>query len=93
MQELTLKTSVFRKPDLVSTDMDGDTVMMSIERGEYYGIGGIGTRVWNLLEKPLTIEEIIQDICSEYEVPEATCQADVFGFISELAKNDLITFV
>lgn len=29
-----------RNPDLIATDMYGDTLMMSIEYGEYYGFGG-----------------------------------------------------
>jgi len=37
---MPIKTVFVRNPDLIAADMDGDTVMMSIECGEYYGIGG-----------------------------------------------------
>ena len=51
-----------RNPDLLAVDMDGDLVMMSIEHGNYYGVGGIGPHVWQLLETPRTTAELIDDI-------------------------------
>ena len=91
MQQLTLSTTLMRKPDLVHTDMDGDTVMMSIERGEYYGIGGVGSHVWEMLEKPVMLADIVKAVCSEYDVDEATCQADMRNFVGKLLENDLVT--
>jgi hypothetical protein len=79
-----------RNPDLIATDMDGDTVMMSIERGEYYGVSGVGTRIWELLETPKTVAQIIASLCAEFEVDEATCQADVERFIQDLVDNGMI---
>lgn len=81
---------VFRNPDLLAADMDGDIVMMSIERGEYYGIGGVGSRVWELLAQPTSINQITQIICAEYEVEEATCQADMQKFVEQLLQNGLV---
>lgn len=90
MSSLTLTTSISRLPDLIATDMDGETVMMSIERGEYFGLGGVGTRVWELLAQPTSLAEIIRVICSEYEVDEATCQADIQTFVEDLITNGLV---
>ncbi len=79
-----------RNPDLIATDMDGDTVMMSIERGEYYGVSGVGTRIWELLGEPVTISNIVTTICAEFEINEATCQEDAERFISELMDNGIV---
>jgi hypothetical protein len=87
---IELDTHFVRNPDLIATDMDGDTVMMSIERGEYYGVSGVGTRIWELLETPKTVAQIITSICAEFEVDEATCQADAERFIRELMDNGMV---
>lgn len=79
-----------RNADLIAADMDGDTVMMSIERGEYYGIGGVGSRVWGLLEQPISLNNIVATICAEFEVDKANCQADMESFIVELQRLGLI---
>ena len=82
-----------RSSDLVATDMDGETVMMSIERGEYYGISGVGSRVWDLLESPVTLETIVATVCAEFEVEQAACQTDMEGFLAELCEHELISAV
>ena len=86
---LTRDTSVKRNPQLIAADMDGDTVMMSIESGEYFGLGGVGTRVWDLLAQPHTVAQLTQAICAEYEVDSATCEADIIRFLDELLANGL----
>ena len=77
MTEFDSELHYVRNPYLVSADMDGDTVMMSIEQGEYFGLGGVGSRIWALLEQPVLQATIVFTICSEFDVDEATCQADV----------------
>ena len=80
-----------RNSDLITTEMDGDIVMMSIERGEYFGIGGVGSRVWELLEKPVTLPDITAIICAEFDVDQTTCQADMEQFLGELESHGLIS--
>ncbi|WP_207459233.1 PqqD family peptide modification chaperone [Azospirillum sp. SYSU D00513] len=86
-----LTTRLVRNPDFVATDVDGDIVMMSMERGEYYGIGGVGIRVWELLGQPTSLAEVVQTICSEYAVDEATCEKDMRSLIGEMIRNGVVT--
>lgn len=79
-----------RKPGLISTDMDGDTVMMSVERGEYYGLGGVGNQIWELLQQPHGAHELAGVLCQRFEVDEQRCLADVQGFIQQLLAMGLI---
>ena len=93
MTTLTPDTLLTRNPDLISTDMDGDTVMMSIERGEYFGIGGVGPKVWDLLAEPTTPSAIVQTVCAEYEVEPAACAVDMDKFLAELLQGGLVLAV
>jgi hypothetical protein len=79
-----------RNPDLIAADMDGETVMMSFERGTYYGIGGIGSRIWELLEQPTKLDAIVAAICAEFDVSEQMCMADVKLFLRDMIENDLV---
>lgn len=80
-----------RNPDLIATNMDGDTVVMSIEHGKYYGISGVGSRVWALLEFPVSMMDIVQTICNEFEVEETTCLADMERFIEDMKGHGLVS--
>ncbi len=90
MTNLTLNTSLTRDPDLVCAEMDGDLVMMSIENGEYYGIGGVGTRIWELLDQPTTIQQLVETIKTEFDIQEDRCRDDVLSFSEKLFELGLI---
>ena len=79
-----------RDPGLIWADMDGETVMMSTEKGEYFGLGGIGSRIWELLEEPVTATRICEQIVAEFDVDAGACEADVVEFLSQLLEIELI---
>lgn len=81
---------VRRNPDLVFSNMDGETVMMSIKNSEYYGLDEIGSRIWELLENPESAESLTGKLIEEYDVARETCLADVLEFLQELELKQLI---
>ncbi len=90
MSTLTATTPIIRHPSLVAAEMDGDLVMMSVERGEYYGVSGVGPRIWELLEHPVTIEQMAAILCAEFAVDEADCTKDLLDFTGELLDMGLV---
>ena len=90
MESLSLSTLIARDQDIIATDMDGETVMMSIERGEYYGLSGVGPFLWAQLAEPLSIGELCRRVVQAYEVDEATCRADVTAFVEDLIDKGVL---
>ena len=64
-----------RLEGFVSTDMDGETVLMSIEHGSYFGIGGTGSLIWSRLEEAQTEDALVEAVRAEYDVSEEDCRA------------------
>lgn len=79
-----------QRNELVSTDMDGETVTMSLHEGEYFGLGGVGGMVWAMLANPVTAAELCARITTEFDVSTATCERDIAAFLTELLDNNLI---
>jgi hypothetical protein len=75
---------------IISSPMDNETVMMSIEKGKYYGIDSIGTRIWELLDQPLSIDELCEILPAEYDVEPDQCRADVTGFVEKMLEKELV---
>lgn len=90
MNSAAMKPQYQRDPELVSTIMDGDTVMMDVERGEYFGLGGVGSRIWELLEFPVSIDHLTETICAEFEVDAAICRSDAERFLAELQQKGMV---
>ncbi len=79
-----------RLEGFISTDMDGETVLMSIEHGSYFGIGGSGSLIWQRLEQPQTEDMLVEAVRTRYDVAEQDCRRDVAAFLAKLRENGLV---
>ena len=88
--DITLDSTIQRKIDVLTSDLDGEKVMMSIEKGEYYGLGKTGTFIWDNIENPIKIKDIIDLITENYNINKNKCFADIAPFIMDLIEKELI---
>ena len=78
-----------RKPDIIAANMDGEVVMMDIMSGKYYNLGTTGGAIWNLLESPKTLDELVDALTSKYDVDRATCKAQAEAFMKTGLEHGL----
>lgn len=90
---ITIDTIVTRKQGLDATDMDGELVMMDMDKGKYYSINSVGSRIWELIEKELSVNEVTIVLLSEFDVDEEICKDTVLNFLNGLYNENLITIV
>ncbi len=76
----------------MSTELDGETVILDLASGTYSGLDAVGTFIWNQLEQPSTIAALGEAILGKYDVSEAQCLADLLDFLRVLADNGLIAW-
>jgi hypothetical protein len=88
--KIALETKVQRNPEMVSGNMDGEVVMLSLQRGEYFGLDKVGSRIWELIEQPIIVSRIKILLLEEYEVDELTCEKDLLEFLEDLEKKGLL---
>jgi hypothetical protein len=93
MALLTLNSRVVRSKDFITSTVDNDLVMMSLEKGIYYGLDEIGSHVWAHIAEPITIHDLCQKMTSQFEVGADQCQTDVLAFLHELQKENMIHVV
>jgi hypothetical protein len=79
-----------RKEGKISTELDGETVILDLVSGMYSGLDQVGTAIWNLLEKPVFFKVIVTEIVDAYDVTEEQCIADLLEFLNSLFENGLI---
>jgi len=79
-----------RKQDQLSSEIDGEVVMLSIENSEYYGMDKVGSHIWQLIEKPISLKQLIGILLDEYEVAEEQCTEDTVKFIEQLMEKELV---
>jgi len=90
ISELDNKIPIKRNDDVLYNKLDEEVVMLSVENSEYYGFDSIGSRIWELLEEPLNLQEIVDRLTEEYDVSREICTNDTIKFLQKLADKNLI---
>ncbi len=87
--QLDTKLSI---PTQVMSRLVGDeTVLLDLSSGIYFGLDGVGKRIWESLADGLSLRETAAIIASEFEVEETQAQADLIAFATDLVERDLLT--
>lgn len=87
---LTLEARVQADPDLLSTEIDGETVMMDVVSGNYYSLDSIGSRIWRALAQPVAITDLCATLEREYDAPEDVIRKDVLALLDDMLARRLI---
>lgn len=81
---------ISRNPEIDATDLDGEVVMMNMEKGQYFMMNEVGSRIWEIIEEPIKVSEIINALLSEFEVEREECENTVMEFLNDLNYGALI---
>jgi len=89
-KEIGPETILQRKGDLLFNTIDAEVVLLSIENSEYYGMDKVGSRIWDILEQPVSLKILIDKLMSEYQVSEQQCTFDTIAFLNKLREKKLV---
>ena len=88
---INLDTIINKNLEIDDTDLDGEKVMMNLDKGEYFMMNEVGSRIWDIIIEPINVKGIIEALLSEYEVDEETCTDTVIEFLGRLNNAELIS--
>lgn len=91
-REISTQTTIQRQQGMIQAVIDGETIMMNVENGEYYGLDSIASRIWELIETPQTVDALKKQLLEEFAVDDAQCQNDVIQFLTEMGGKKIITY-
>lgn len=87
---VNLDSVVSKNEEIDDTDLDGEKVMMNLDKGQYFMMNEVGSRIWELIDGNTSIVNIIETLTNEYEVDEETCENTVMEFLGRLKDAELI---
>lgn len=83
--------SIVRKNiEIDDADLDGEKVMMNLDKGKYFSLNEVGSRIWTIISTSMSIKGITDILIKEYDVDYETCKVEVIKFIKKLYEDDLI---
>jgi hypothetical protein len=82
-----------RNSNTLSGRLSDELVMMDLKQGKYFSLNKVATRIWDLLEKPMDLNELCEILENEYEVEKEQCLQEVKEHLEELIKLELVSVV
>ena len=87
---ININNVVSRRNDIDTTDLNGEIVMMDLEKGRYFSLNGVGSRIWEIIEEPIGINKIVDCLLEEYDVNRNECEENVLEFLDKLDDANII---
>jgi hypothetical protein len=88
--KIVMSSVVVRAKDQVSCDLAGEEVILHLESGIYYGLESVGVCIWNVIQKPTAVGDILERLLEEYDVAADQCERDLLSLLQEMAEKKLI---
>ena len=74
----------------LSTQVNGEIVILHYESESYYTLDAVGTKFWQLFTDLDSVEMVIQQLLQIYDVDEVALLRDVNSFVEELVEEELL---
>ncbi|WP_164738424.1 PqqD family protein [Aquabacter cavernae] len=88
-----LDDTVMRSANALDADLPGETVILSIADGRYYGLSNTSQYIWQRLATPVRIRALCGELAERYEAPPETIEAGTLEFLEKFRHVGLIVKV
>jgi hypothetical protein len=79
-----------RNPEICAAELDGEVCLFNPENAEYLNLNGTGSSIWNLLDAPAELEELICNLQARYAVDAETCRHETEAFVEEALQKGML---
>ena len=90
MSRLNVNSTVQRHPDVIAAEAGDDIVIVSIEKGYYYGVSNVGREIWRSIEHPAKVSDLIDHFVQTFDVERSLCEQETLSFLEDLLRENLL---
>ena len=77
-------------PKVVQETIEGEVVIVNLEKGDYYSLLKTGADIWSAIEQGNSTIEIIAEMTERYEGDRETIETAVNSLIAQLKEEEII---
>jgi hypothetical protein len=79
-----------RKEGLLVSELGKEVVMMDIDNGNYIGLNETGKVIWDMIEEPMKVGDLIEQLTQKYDIAKDECSADTLECLNKMEEQKLI---
>lgn len=87
---LSLSSVVERNHEIEVSDLDGEKVMMDLDKGTYFMLNEVGSAIWELIGQKISVAQVVESLRTEYDVEASECEEAVTEYLHNLHHGNLI---
>jgi hypothetical protein len=79
-----------RHPEVVGVEVSGEIVLLDSRNWTYLDFDDVGSRIWALLQEPITLSALVGKLVEEFAVEPAACRRDTEAFLRDLIGKGVV---
>ena len=79
-----------QSPDVQSSSMDGETVLLALSTGRYYTLNSVGSVIWEYCIGQNTLSDIQTAVCDRFHVDPNRAHDDLVTLLNQLIEEGLL---
>ena len=87
---LTLNSIIQRDPEVIAAEADQELIMVSVATGHYYGLSDVAREIWDTIERPTRVSDLIDNLVASYSVNSSSCEEQTLSFLGALLGEGLL---
>lgn len=93
MEDLFKESDMLKRneEDVMFSEVDGESVIMHLQSGRYFGLNSVTTDIWNHLENGLNFTQLVDLLLAEYDVKKEQCVEETKNVIDAFLKMKFVT--
>jgi hypothetical protein len=85
-----MNSIIQRDTEVIAAEADQDLIMVSIATGYYYGVSNVAREIWDAIERPKRISDLVHDLTTTYDIDRPSCEDQTLSFLETLLKEGLV---
>ena len=76
--------------DVLINEIAGESVLLNLDGGRYFGLDDVGTDMWKALTTSSSIEQALAQLTTLYDADASALKTDLENLVGRLAEHGLV---
>lgn len=85
-----LRSTVVASRDQVSCALGEEGAILHLQSGLYYGLNRVGAKVWALIQEPIVVEQLRDQLLARFDVPQDRLDHDLGRLLDDFVAEGLV---
>lgn len=77
-------------PDVLLQEIRGESVLLNLSSGRYFGLNAVGTRMWQVCTSAASLQDALNQLVAEYEVDPKRLEQELQELVDQLVEHGLL---